>query len=315
MLAGLKMGHWVSLVLGCALGLVSGLFLTWQVWPVEYYDTDPADLRAEDKEDYVVMIAAAYAQDGDLKLAAVRLEELGLEDPRPMVLYLFQRYSEAGYEEESRSLARLAYDIGVQDVALLSYVQMPTATVEIIVSPTITPTLEPTIAPTPTEPVPEATATPTERPPEATPTPTEPAPEDTPTPTESPSEATPTPTTTSPPHAGEVGFQLVEERDLGCSSDWGGNYILVYVQDEHGRGLAGMEVMVSGPGGEDSFFTGLKPEVDAGFGDFLVTTPGTYTVQVLGGTSHIAEGITFADGCPPENPYHAWRVAFRRVSR
>ena len=304
MLAGLKLGHWLSLVLGCALGLVAGLFITWQVWPVEYHDTDPVDLRAEHKEDYVVMIAAAYAQDGDLKLAAVRLEELGLEDPRPMVLYLFQRYSEAGYEEESRSLARLAYDIGVQDVALLPYVEMPTATAEIIVSPTITPTLEPTIAPTPTEPAPEATATPTERPPEATSTPTEPAPED-----------TPTPAPTSPPDTGEVGFQLVEERDLGCSSDWGGNYILVYVQDEHGRGLAGIEVMVSGPGGEDSFFTGLKPEVDSGFADFLVTIPGTYTVQVLGGTSHIAEGITFADGCPPENPYHAWRVAFRRVSR
>ncbi len=315
MLAGLRTRHWLSLVLGFATGLAIGLFITWQVWPVEYYDVDVIDLRAEHKEDYVVMIAAGYGQDGNLQLAAMRLEELGLEDPTQTLLYLFGRYREAGYEEESRSLARLAYDIGVQDVALLPYIEAPTATVEIIVSPTVTPTLEPTIAPTPTEQVQEATATSTERPPEATSTPTEPAPQDTPTPTESPPEATSTPTATSPSHTGDVGFQLVEEKDLGCGSEWGGSYILVYVQDEHGRGLAGVEVVVLGPGGEDSFFTGLKPEVDAGFADFLVTTPGTYTVHVLDGTSHTAEGITFADGCPPENPYHAWRVAFRRVSR
>jgi len=300
MLAGLKTKHLLFVVLGCALGLGIGLFITWQVWPVEYYNTDAIDLRTEHKEDYVVMIAAAYAQDDNLELAGLRLEELGFEDARQMVLNLFQRYREAGHEQESRSLARLAYDIGVQDVALLPYIETPTATVDIIVSPTITPTLEATIVPTATEPIPEATATPTEPPPEATPTPTEPPPEATPTPL---------------PSTGEIEFQLVEQRDLGCSSDWGGSFILVYVQDEHGRGLAGVQIIVSGPEGEDSFFTGLKPEVDPGFADFLVTTPGTYTVQVLSGESDLAEAITFTDGCPAENPYHVWRVAFRRVSQ
>jgi hypothetical protein len=302
MLADLQTRHWLFLPLGCALGLTVGLFITWVVWPVEYYDTDPIDLRTEHKEDYVLMIAAGFAQDDDLERAAVKLEELGSEDPRQMVLRVFRRYSEGGYEDESRILARLAYDIGVQDVALLPYMETPAATVEIIASPTVTPTLEATIAPEPTGPSPEATVRPTEPAPEATTTPTTPAPE-------------PTVTSTSPPlpPTVEVDFQLLEQSDLGCGSDWGGNYILVYVQDEHGRGLAGVQVMVSGPGGEDSFFTGLKPEVDAGFSDFLVTTPGTYTAQVLTGTSHTAEGITFGDGCPAENPYQAWRVAFRRV--
>ena len=289
MLAGLKVGHWLSLVLGFALGVAIGLFITWQIWPVEYYNTDPVDLRAEHKEDYVLMIAGAYSEDDDLELAIYRIEELGLEDPAQMVLYLFRRHSEARRDEESRSLARLAYDLGVEDLALLPYIQTPTPTVEIILSPTITPTLEATVVPTPTE-----------LPPDGSPAPTEP-----------PAVATPPPL----PAAGEVDFQLVDQSDLGCGSDWGDNYILVYVQDEHGRGLAGIQVIVSGPGGEDSFFTGLKPEVDPGFADFLVTTTGTYTVQVLSGTSQMAEGITFADACPAENPYHVWRVAFRRVSQ
>jgi hypothetical protein len=309
MLADLKIRHWLSIVPGFAIGLAVGLLITWVLWPVEYYDTDPVDLRTEHKEDYVLMIAASYAQDDNPELAALRLEKLGFENPRQRVLHLFQRYSEAGYEEESRILARLAYGIGVEDVALLPYIQTPTATIEIVASPTVTATLEATVVGT-TEPIPEASATPTEPPPEATPAPTEPPPEPTPTPTEPPPEPTPTPL----PITGEIDFQLVEQRDMGCSSDWGGSYILVYVQDEHGRGLAGVQVMVSGPGAEDSFFTGLKPEVDPGFADFLVTAPGAYSIQVLSGTSHVAEGITFADGCPAENPYHLWRVAFRRVS-
>jgi hypothetical protein len=299
-LADLRIQHWLSIVPGLAIGLAIGLFITWVVWPVEYYDTDPVDLRPEHKEDYVVMIAVAYTQDDDPELAAIRLQKLGFEDARQKVLSLFQTYSEAGYEQESHSLARLAYGIGVEDVALLPYIATPTPTFQVIVSPTITPTLEATIAPT-TEPIPEATATPTEPPPEPAPTPTEPPPELTPTPL---------------PPAEDVDFQLAEQRDLGCTSEWGNDYILVYLQDEHGRGLAGVQVIVSGPLGEDSFFTGLKPEVDPGFADFLVTAPGTYTVQVLDGASHTAEGITFAeDGCPTENPYHVWRVAFRRVAQ
>jgi len=114
---------------------------------------------------------------------------------------------------------------------------------------------------------------------------------------------------------GEFDFQLVEQRDLGCSSEAAGDYILVYVQDEEDRGLAGVQIVVAGPEGEDVLFTGMKPEVDPGFADFRVTAPGTYTVQVVDGTSQTAEGLMFDDGCPADTPYHSWRVTFRRVSQ
>lgn len=310
MLADLKIRHWLFVVLGCALGLVIGLFITWQVWPVEYYDTDPVDLRREHKDDYVVMVAAAYSQDGDLVLASLRLQELGFEDAKQVVVGLFQRYQEAGYEQESHTLARLAHDLGVEDVALLPYLEAPTATPAVIASPTITPTVEPTAVPSPTEPVPAPTATSTEPPTEATPTPTETPQPPTATPAEPPPEETPTPL---PP--GEYSFQVVEQQDLGCGSEGLGDYILVYVQDEDDRGLAGIQIMVSGPEGEDVFFTGIKPEVDPGYADFHVTQPGTYTLQVVDGTTQIAEGLTFGDGCPADNPYHSWRVTFRRVGQ
>lgn len=297
MFADLRIGHWVFLPLGCVLGLAVGLFITWQVWPVKYYDTDPVDLRKEYKDDYVVMVAAAYAQDADLELANYRLDELGFGDTRQALIGLFRRYQEAGYGAQSRALARLAYDLGVQDVALLPYLETPTPTAGIIASPTITPTLEATAVITPTETQLEPTATPTELPPEPTPTPTE---------TLQP----PTPTLMPP---AEFDFQLVEQQDLGCSEGMG-DYILVYVRDEQGRGLAGVEIMVSGPEAEDFFFTGLKPEVDPGFADYRVTAAGEYTVQMVDGTSQTAEEIAFPGDCPDDTPYRSWQVVFRRMS-
>jgi hypothetical protein len=310
MLAGLKARHLAFVVVGIAIGLGLGLLITWQLWPVQYYDTDPVDLRNEHKDDYVVMIAAAYAQDRDLGMASLRLGELGLEDAKQSVLGLFQRYQEAGYAEETSSLAMLAYDLGVTDVSLLPYIAQPTATPE----PTAT------LEPTPTEQV-EAppTVTPTATPPEPSPMPTETPAEPTATATTPPPTATPSATATpeataTPLPAGDFDYQLVERTDLACSSERDGDYILVYVQDENERGVAGVEVLVTGPNVQDSFFTGLKPEVDSGFADFLVTASGSYSVEIVAGSSHVAEALTFGDDCPEESPHRAWRVVFRRVS-
>ncbi len=307
-LGSFKPGQILFAVAGVVVGLLLGLFLTWQVWPVQYYDTDPVDLRQEHKDDYVVMIAAAYAQDDDLESATARLEELGLQDAKQIVLGQFQRYGEAGYREETRSLARLAYDLGVTDVALLPYIEQPTPTPEPTPSPQPTPTEAVIPTATATETPAQPTATPTETPPEPTATATQPPPTPTNTPT-TPPEDTPTPTV-----AADLDYQLVETTDLGCTADLDGDYILVYVRDGSDRGVAGVEVVVKGPDVEDSFFTGLKPEIGPGFADFLVTTRGSYSAEVVAGKTEIAQGLAFDDGCPAGTPYRSWRVVFRQVS-
>ena len=306
-LAGLKPGHILFVVVGVVVGLCLGLFITWQAWPVEYYDTDPVDLRREHKDDYVVMIAAAYAQNDDLESATFRLEQLGFEETKQIVLGLFQRYGEAGYREETRSLARLAYDLGVSDVALLPYIQQPTPTPEPIPTPQPTPTEVVIPTATATETPAEPTPAPTETPPEPTSTAAQPPPAPTNTPT-TPPEDTPTPTV-----AVDFDYQLVEKSDLGCTTERDGDYILVYVRDGNDRGVAGVKVVVKGPGVEDSFFTGLKPEIGPGFADFLVTTPGSYSVEVGGGKTQLAQGLAFDDSCPAGTPLRSWRIVFRQV--
>jgi len=66
---------WVAL--GLVVGLSLGLFYAWLVDPVEYYDTDPADLRPDLRDDYLLLIAMSYDLTGDLARAQARLATLG----------------------------------------------------------------------------------------------------------------------------------------------------------------------------------------------------------------------------------------------
>ena len=48
------------------LGIGLGLILGWLVWPVSYYDTDYYDLRADFRDDFVVMVGALNALQQDV---------------------------------------------------------------------------------------------------------------------------------------------------------------------------------------------------------------------------------------------------------
>lgn len=64
--------------LSVLLGVALGLWLTWGIWPVEFKNADPADLRPSLKDDLVLLISLAYEQDGDLLIAQRRIAALRL---------------------------------------------------------------------------------------------------------------------------------------------------------------------------------------------------------------------------------------------
>lgn len=68
-------------VVGIVVGLLVGLFIGWMLWPVQYTDTDIVDLKPDYQEEYILMVSAAYAADGDLEQARVRLARLNDPDP------------------------------------------------------------------------------------------------------------------------------------------------------------------------------------------------------------------------------------------
>ncbi|MCB0088009.1 MAG: hypothetical protein KDE54_08855, partial [Caldilineaceae bacterium] len=54
-------GHLVSALIGLAIGL----FLGWQVWPVQWEGARPADLDADAKAQYMAAVADAYVASGE----------------------------------------------------------------------------------------------------------------------------------------------------------------------------------------------------------------------------------------------------------
>lgn len=63
------------------IGTLIGLLATWNFSPIQFTNANPADLKPNLKDDYVIMISAAYELDGNLALAKKRLSQLVLSDP------------------------------------------------------------------------------------------------------------------------------------------------------------------------------------------------------------------------------------------
>lgn len=63
-----------AFIVGIVIGLV---VLGWGIWPLEWVDTAPADLRVDFQRDYLCMAVDSYAKNQDLGLAQSRWNNLG----------------------------------------------------------------------------------------------------------------------------------------------------------------------------------------------------------------------------------------------
>jgi hypothetical protein len=71
----------LPLLIALTAGIGAGLYVGWVVAPVEYVNTGPESLQQSFKDDYILMIATAFAGDGDLNAAQSALTALGFTDP------------------------------------------------------------------------------------------------------------------------------------------------------------------------------------------------------------------------------------------
>jgi hypothetical protein len=257
-------GPWYLLT-GLVIGVICGLVYAWRISPVKYVDTSPATLRQDFKDQYRALIAAAYAADNDLARAQARLNLIKDPDSAQAVAIQAQQALAAGHPPAE------AHALGLLAVAL-SQKASPSPIPDANPSPTL-------LAPTETDTSAPVTATPSLANPTATPLPS-PAvsstlPASIPVITFQPA-LTPTSTSGAP-------FVLSGAAKLVCDSNLKRPLIMVDAKNSAGQPVSGAEIIVNWAGGEDHFFTGLKPEHGPGYGDYVMTPDVTYTVHIADG--------------------------------
>ena len=137
----------------------------------------------------------------------------------------------------------------------------------------------------------------------------------TPTPTRTvtpvPSPA-PTRTPTSTPGAP---FRLLAQDEV-CDTDLGQPLLQVEVVDAAGQPVPGAEVRVVWDTGQDHFFTGLKPDLGVGYGDFSLTPGVTYTVQLVDSDQPVT-GLTSGECEAADGSRYAgsWLLRYQQPTR
>lgn len=136
---------------------------------------------------------------------------------------------------------------------------------------------------------------------------------DTATPT-SPLTAIPT-QVMSPPTGSIFPLQLLKKDPLSCMNEPGSAYLRFYVRDVHGRDIPNIGITINWPNGEDTVYTGLKPERGIGYADFKAL-PGTYSVALIDDQSNAVANLTIGDpvsDCSTDAgaTIRGWRLVFQ----
>lgn len=278
---------WWGLLFGLLVGIGGGLAFAWTVSPAQEVNTAPWQLRKADKQAYVVGIILNWANDGDLTRAIQRLIDLRLpgDDPIRAVADVACDLASTGYVDSNSGLRAIR--------AMIQFYQLQgrTGCAEAII-PNLTPQAQITIVP--------PTNTPTIPPP----------PSKTPTPPEiarpSPTQAVVIVPTTIPQRA----FTIVRSEAF-CDAELSG-VIEVRVQERSGDPIPGMALRVRWDTGQETFFTGLKPERGADYADYAMEEGKAYTVEMPGRSNpsqpYLAAPCTTDQG---QEAVQSYRVFFR----
>jgi hypothetical protein len=258
-----------ALLVGTGLGLA----YAWVISPHPMTAAQPSALRADFKDQYRALIAAAYAATGNLPRAQARLAILGDANPVDALNAQAQRMlASAQTFERADHVAALA---SVLETGTNGAISTPTLEIVMDAGETFTPTSPPPL----TEELVLLSETP-QFVESGTPV------------VETQSsiqEFTVRPTSTSTPLPGKP-FTLMGQETV-CDSNMRDGLLQVLVLNRSRRQLAGVEIVITWDGGKEQFFTGLKPELGNGYADYTMTPDTTYTVQLARG-SDVALGIT-----------------------
>jgi len=256
-----------EIILALLAGVGLGVVYSWVISPLRVIDASPVALRADFKDVYRSAIAAAYAANGNLPRAQARLALLKDPDPVEALNAQAQRImgSTDSFQQADQVVAlALALNENADDLPT----SIPVTEIVNGIEVTFTATIPP--------PPPDAPMLLTE-----TQLPVETQPiriESTPRPT-----ATPVPTLGAP-------FTLTGQENT-CDTNLPDGLLQVIILNSNRRQMPGVKIIITWDGGEEQFFSGLKPELGNGYADYTMMPNIAYTVQLAVG-SDVATGLT-----------------------
>lgn len=265
------MKNLLSGLAGLALGAALGIFGAWGFAPAPQLETTPAALRADFKADYRLLIALAFRANPDPLRAQARLATLG--DPEP-VKSLREQSQQMLANQAPLEVVQLLADLATA----LENQPAPDAATTLAASSPIPVASFPTLEASPS-PLPPASVTPAQSP---TPSETPPPP---PTPLIF---ATPRPTRTATFTPGAP-FQLVNQTNV-CQPGQP-SLLQVFLTGPNQQPIPGVELVLTWLGGEEHFFSGLKPEIDPGYADYRLTEKVEYALSLSAGSTRLT-GLT-----------------------
>lgn len=263
------------LLTGLVIGLAIGLVYAWVISPVKYTDESPATLSDGTKDQYRSMIALAYAADQDIMRASERLKLVDTGNPQFALAAQAQRLlAEKQSAQEARALTILAANLG--QAPAVPDARTPQGTIPADGAATLAATPIATLndvsaIQTPTLPAPTPTATST------------PAPSFTPR------------STATPLHVLDAPFTLKSKREV-CDGSIPTGQLQIQVNDSGGKPVPGIKITITWQDGEDTFYTGLVPEVNPGFADYAMSAGIVYRIRA-GEVSQPIDGFTYNPGC------------------
>jgi hypothetical protein len=250
-------------------GFGFGLVYAWVISPLRVTDADPTALRADFKDGYRAAVAAAYVANGNLPRAQARLFLLQDSDPIEALNAQAQRMlASSDTADQANQLAALA--LALEKGAQSSPTSLPVTQTKVVNSNSTTSTA--TLPPPPPDLPIQLTET-------VTPLETQ----------VTPLVSTPRPTRTVVPTLGPP-FVLTGQEEI-CDPNLPDGLLQVVVLNSNRRQMPGMKIVITWDGGEEQFFTGLKPELGDGYADYLMSSDVTYSIQLAVG-SEIANGIS-----------------------
>jgi hypothetical protein len=249
-----RMVSWTAIILGVIAGFAVALYVAWVLSPLELTNIHPRQLAPSERAQYMSLVAVSFAQGADIDTTVERLLAVVPpgRDPFQEVADVACDLAQSGYGSTTSGIE------AIRAMKTLYQLQLKTSCADdlVLVANEPTPIIQVALS-TPTL-LPPPTKTPTVVPPSA-----------------------PSPTAFEvfvPTAVAQDEYVLINVATY-CRAAPNG-LIEVYVQDFNGQGIPGQPVRVRWNGGEDVFYTGLKPEISTAYADFEMDNSLTYTIDM-----------------------------------